>query len=58
MVPVMSQKEAMLDPQNLGALSDRARSVLAGVVDLYTSTGTPVGSKALVENAKLPWPMV
>lgn len=34
-------------------MSDRARQVLADVVDLYSSSGQPVGSKALVEFGKL-----
>jgi heat-inducible transcriptional repressor len=35
------------------ALSSRAQDILAGIVDTYTQTGQPVGSKALVEKESL-----
>tara|TARA_R110000868_G_scaffold218576_1_gene468925 strand:- start:74922 stop:76001 length:1080 start_codon:yes stop_codon:yes gene_type:complete len=34
-------------------LSDRSRVVLSDIVDIYTETGQPVGSKALCERSKL-----
>jgi heat-inducible transcriptional repressor len=35
------------------ALSDRAQEILGGIVDTYTQTGQPVGSKTLVETGRL-----
>jgi heat-inducible transcriptional repressor len=34
-------------------LNERSRRVLSDLVDIYTETGQPVGSKALVENSQL-----
>ncbi len=34
-------------------LSERARTVLSGIVDVYTASGQPVGSQALVEQQRM-----